>query len=36
MCKTCGCTPCSCGKDIVNGVCEGCGKVQDDCACEKK
>lgn len=36
MCKTCGCTPCSCGRDIVKGVCEGCGKVHDDCACEKK
>jgi len=36
MCKTCGCTPCSCGSDIVNGVCEECGKSYDDCDCEKK
>ena len=36
MCKTCGCTPCECGADIVNGVCEECGKASDDCTCEKK
>jgi len=36
MCKTCGCTPCKCGADIVNGVCEECGKAHDDCTCEKK
>ena len=36
MCKICGCTPCKCGADIVNGVCEECGKAYDDCACEKR
>lgn len=36
MCQTCGCTPCKCGRKIVNGVCEGCGKAYDDCTCEKK
>lgn len=36
MCKTCGCTPCKCGADIVNGVCEGCGKAYDDCTCKEE
>ena len=36
MCESCGCTPCDCGKKIVNGVCEGCGKLANDCTCEKK
>lgn len=35
MCKTCGCTPCKCGRKIVNKVCEGCGKPYDDCTCKK-
>ena len=35
MCKTCGCTPCKCGRKIVKGVCEKCGKKYDDCTCEK-
>jgi hypothetical protein len=36
MCKVCGCTPCKCGKKIVNGKCEGCGKELDKCTCKKK
>jgi hypothetical protein len=35
MCKTCGCTPCKCGRKIVKGVCEKCGKEYDKCTCEK-
>jgi hypothetical protein len=36
MCKTCGCTPCKCGRPIEKGVCSGCGKPYDDCSCGKK
>lgn len=36
MCKTCGCSPCKCGKKIVKGVCQGCGKKSDECSCLKK
>jgi len=35
MCKVCGCTPCKCGRDIVNAVCAGCKKPYDDCTCSK-
>jgi len=34
MCKTCGCEPCKCGREIVNGVCKGCGKPYDECLCK--
>jgi len=34
MCKTCGCTPCGCGRKIVDGVCEGCGNPYDECTCD--
>lgn len=36
MCKTCGCMSCKCGRKIVDGVCEGCGKPYDECTCEKE
>ena len=36
MCKVCGCTPCKCGRLIINRVCEGCGKPYDLCTCEPK
>lgn len=36
MCDVCGCTPCKCGKEIVDGVCSGCGKPADECTCEEK
>ncbi len=36
MCKTCGCTPCGCGANVVDGVCEVCRKHPDECSCEKK
>ncbi|MDD5465524.1 MAG: phosphoribosyltransferase family protein [Candidatus Omnitrophica bacterium] len=36
MCKTCGCSPCKCGRKIVKGVCQGCGKKNDECSCAKK
>jgi hypothetical protein len=36
MCKTCGCTPCKCGRPIENGVCSGCGKPYDDCDCKEE
>jgi len=35
MCKSCGCTLCRCGRKIVDGVCEGCGKPYDECTCEE-
>jgi len=34
MCKTCGCEPCKCGRQIVDGVCEGCRKPYDECSCK--
>ena len=34
MCKGCGCIACKCGRKIVNGVCEGCGKPYDACTCK--
>jgi hypothetical protein len=36
MCKTCGCRPCRCGREIKDKVCQGCGKPYDECDCEKK
>jgi hypothetical protein len=36
MCQSCGCTPCkTCGKEIKNGVCTGCGKPSEKCTCTK-
>ena len=34
MCKSCGCMRCKCGRRIVNGVCEGCGKPYEACDCK--
>lgn len=36
MCDTCGCTPCGCGRKIVDGVCEGCSKPAKDCTCKEE
>lgn len=37
MCQICGCSPCEkCGKPIKKGVCSGCGKKAEDCACAEK
>jgi hypothetical protein len=36
MGKVCGCVPCKCGKKIVNGKCEECGKELDKYAYKKK
>ncbi len=37
MCQSCGCTPCkTCGMEIKNGVCVGCGKPSEKCTCKKK
>lgn len=35
MCKSCGCSPCKCGRKIVNKVCSGCGKKYNDCDCKE-
>lgn len=35
MCQECGCTPCqTCGMEIEDGVCTGCGKPSAECTCE--
>jgi len=34
MCQTCGCSPCKkCGREIKNGVCDGCKKPSEQCTC---
>jgi len=36
MCDECGCTPCECGAEVVEGVCEKCGNPPEECECEKE
>ena len=31
---TCGCNRYDCERDIVDGICEGCSKIVEDCTCE--
>jgi hypothetical protein len=36
MCQKCGCTPCkTCGMEIEDGLCVGCGLPADECMCEE-
>ncbi len=35
MCQTCGCTPCmTCGRDIEESACVGCGMASSQCTCD--
>ena len=34
MCQSCGCSPClTCGREIEEEVCAGCGKSSSQCDC---